>query len=352
MSVRFMDGFDESTPGTALGYLVASSAAKTTLVDHPDGDRQCLVQTSTTSSSHPDLPVESAPRYKASRSVPNDYGDRFGFGVLVSAVRSLSPSTPGVNHCNFVGIETQAGDPIIQVGRASSGVAVVNDNLTDLPFELSVYHFIELEIDKVGLVARAWLNNELLAEIALTGSEGALQYWFGMTTVNVNVPVNTALVRFNDLYESDSQGAENTRRLGKVKVVTRLPDADFAAEFLRDTGDSNASQVRTNDGDASYVYSNQVGTVDLYSNNEALPFPDAPVLAVSVSVSARKEGPDARSVVPMVQVDGADEVGERIDLQIGSYRTGTAMFNVNPKTGQAWDNVSAASAKFGQMLVL
>lgn len=347
MSVRFMDGFDESTPRVADGYAMQGASAVLALVDHPDGDKQVQVQTTSSSA--------SSPYYFIRRNVPNDYGDRFGFGMLVYAARNLASQTPGVDYCNFLGIEI-GSDPysnIIRIGRNTSGFTVINDEATTVPFELLVYHFIELEVDKIALVARAWLNNQVVGEIPLTGNEADLRYWFGMTQgyVATGSP-GTPLVRFNDLYESDSQGAENTRRLGKVKVVTRLPDSDFTAEFLRDSGDSNASQVRTNDGDASYVYTNQSGSVDLYNNADPLPFPEAPVLAVSVSVSARKEGPDARSVVPMIQVDGADEVGERIDLQIGTYQTGTSVFNVNPKTGQAWDNASAASAKFGQMLVL
>lgn len=344
MSVRFMDGFDESVPQAQEGYTLSVTRTTADLVSHPDGDLQLRIvngdfQTNTKS-------------WKAYRDIADNYGDRVGFGMLVNVLRNLAEDVGTKPWCVFLGIQTAAGQNILSMGRSTSGFVVINDVVTAFPFELSVYHFLELELDKVALVARAWMNNQLVGEVPLTGSEGALRYWFGVDAAAFGNGSTVPLAYFNDLYESDGQGAENNRRLGKVKVVTRLPLTDFATEFLRNGGTSNAGQVRTNDGDTSYVYTNQAGSVDLYANDDPLPFADAPVLAVSVTVSARKEGPDARSVVPMIQVDGADEVGARIDLQINNYRSGTAIFNVNPKTGQAWDNASAASAKFGQMLVI
>ncbi|MNP96003.1 virion structural protein [Achromobacter phage vB_AchrS_AchV4] len=351
--IRFMDGFDQEVPAFENGWGVESSLSRMELATSPDGDKMLDAKGLFGSN------VKSYLRLR--RAVPADWGDRFCIGFLVRPVRSQAPTQDNLNEIQLAQIDgnpTAGAQGLITFGMAVNGGQVfctLNGELTAIPMEYgNVYHFVELEIDKVALVARAWLNNELVGTKPITGQETLLSYWIGFSNLDAVSTVDASIAYFNDFYESDGTTALNNLRIGKVKVVTRQPQADAVTEFSRGAGASNASQVAdlTPDGDASYVYSNLAGAVDLYTNGDALPYPDAPVLAVAVSVSARKEGPEARSVAPMIQVDGSDEIGERVNLKVTSYTRGTTVFNANPNTGGAWDGPSAAGARFGQTLVV
>jgi len=346
MAIRFMDGFDQEVPSFANGWAVSHNGLKLELLRSPDGDNMLDAKTT--------APTAGTKNFmRLSRDVGAGWGDRFCIGFLLRPLRGAE-----VQFAQIDTRPTKGEHGLITFGWKSSGgqmFCTLNGELTGVPMEFgNVYHFLELELDKVALVARAWLNNELVGTVPITGQEVDLSYWIGFQNVDVLGGEVSALY-LNDFYESDGTTDLNNQRIGKVKVVTRSPKLDAVTEFLRTKGDSNASQVAdpaSPDGDASYVYSNQAGAVDLYTSNEALPFPDAPVLAVAVSVSGRKEGPESRAVAPMIQVDGADEIGARVNLRVAVYERGTTIFNANPKTGGAWDAQSAAGARFGQTLVL
>jgi hypothetical protein len=342
MAVTFMDGFDQQIPNLAAGYILESNRASLTLMASPDGDN--MLQVGMTAGT-----AAVAAYQHIRRKVPTGWGNRFGFGVLVNVARSGAFQIAQIDND-----PTSGAQGIITFGKDASNFCTINGVATEIAFELSVYHFLELELDKVALVARVWLNNELVGTAPMTGTETKLSYWFGFDTVNTST-IATNVAYFNDHYVSDGNSTLNNQRVGKVKVVTRLPQTDFVTEFTPLSGASNAAMVDdpgAPDGDTTYVFGNLEGTVDLYNNTDDLPFPDAPVLAVAVTVVARKEGPEARSVAPQVQVDGADAVGDRVSLLVGSYTTGTTVFNANPKTGGTWDASSAAAAKFGQVLVV
>lgn len=353
MAIRFMDGFDQEVPAFDNGWAIESSLSKLELVNSPDGDKMLDVKGLFGSN------VKSWMRMR--RAVAAGWGDRFCIGFLLRPVRLNVSTQENLNELQLAQIDgnpTAGAQGLITFGIASSGGQVfctLNGEITAIPIEYgNVYHYVELEIDKVALVARAWLNNELVGTRPITGQETNLSYWIGFSNLDAVSSQDATIAYFNDFYESDGLTTLNNLRIGKCKVVTRSPKVDAVTEFSRNQGTSNASQVAdpVPDGDASFVYANLAGAVDLYTNPDALPYPDAPVLAVAVSVSARKEGPEARSVAPMIQVDGADEIGDRVNLKVTSYTRGTTVFNANPKTGAAWDGQSAAGARFGQTLVL
>jgi hypothetical protein len=347
MAIRFMDGFDQETPAATNGWTLAHNGAKLELVVSPDTDNMLSVKTL------PPTQQGQKNYLNLRRDVDAGWGDRFCIGFLLRPTRGGS-----IQFAQIDTRPTKGAQGLITFGYefvGGQGFCTLNGELTGVPMEYgNVFHFLELELDKVALVARAWLNNELVGTVPITGQEADLAYWIGYQNVDVQGGEAQAIF-INDFYESDGTTDFNNQRIGKVKVVTRSPQADAVTEFLRTKGDSNASQVAdpaNPDGDTSYVYSNMAGAVDLYTNNDPLPFPDAPILAVAVSVAGRKEGPEARAVAPMIQVDGADEIGARVNLRVAAYERGTTIFNVNPKTGGAWDTQSAAGARFGQTLVL
>jgi len=348
MAVIFFDGFDEaewnSHSALLYGWTVQVSGMTQPEMLPVSGGHALRLKTTNTSGTS---------RYcRLQRDITHNWGDWFGIGFRINhRVRRPNLTFATI----FALAENGSTTRIVDLMVASNGLCHVNGEPSEanVIMEQNIENFLELELDKVAQEARVWLNNTLVGIAPLVGDEANLRVRIGVE--GVDNFTNSTIVDIDDFYVADGTGTVNTRRLGKVKVVQRLPQSDLVAQFQRDSGDSNASQVSDTgapSSDTTYVYSNEPGTTDLYTNSDPLPYEDAPVLAVGVAVIGRKEGADSHELVPIIQSGGAQEVGPRIALMAGSFRGGLGVFNTDPSTGEAWDANAAAQAAFGQQLVV
>lgn len=220
---------------------------------------------------------------------------------------------------------------------------------------MNTWNYVEVQLDLVSGKARLWCNNRLVLECSLSDmpngvrrtDANALRYVFGTATSSGG---NTTVFAIDDLYVVDGSGTTNNVRLGNCQIITRRPERDVQADFMRDKGDSNASQVDDviSDGDESFVYASEQGSTDLYANDEAVP--DYPVHAVQVSVNARRTGGDSRGIAPFIQSGTSTRVGNNVRLHLLEYQTGATVFEVDPQTEARWTKEGVEAMHFGMML--
>lgn len=358
MAVMAMEGFERDY-WTAMNpdlALTRTGAITTARVASSDYGSKLSIQFPAAGGSAQNAVIEIG----NSKSI-SDWGNYFVFGFRFTLALQVAsgPVTIGRIY-NDDGSGTSTGDIIkvsVEYQSASVGVLKINGAVPSsaMVLENNVEYYLEIEVDKVALKARAWLTNQLIGDAPLTGSEAAIGYRFGWRRTDTTAAtIYNNVMYVDDHYSLNGTGTFNTTRLGRVKVIERLPQADATVEFVRDSGTSNASVVADVGDpatDSTFVHSNEAGAVDLYTNSDALPF-DAPVLAIAVSVAARKGGADARAVAPMVESGSADAVGDRINLLVNSVSAGTSVFDFDPATNDAWTQAAAATTKFGQTLVV
>lgn len=347
MAIILMEGFeDDQWDNATYGAAVSRSVTTTNglIVNaHDYGSRLSVVTTSST---------RGARRFRVQGPVVKDWGNIFAFGyradfrtrngIEILELRNVTPSRVLLSVTLMGNMVHVNGEPAQNSYEIENGAE----------------YFVEVEVDKVAAQIRLWFSNTMVHAEPLDGIVEDLTYWFGMSTLpDVELsgsltPNPTVYQYLDDHYALDGNGTTNRNgRIGRVKVVQHLPEADDIVEFDRTGGDSNASQVATYNT-TEYVHSNILGASDLYTNSQELPFPGAPVLAVAVTVAGQKEGPDARSVAPLIKSGIVDEVGERVDLKVTSASGGYSVFNTDPNTNEAWSRESAENVKFGHTLVL
>lgn len=352
MSVIVMEGFEHpffAVNEQVTGWATIGSTGTVQQVDDVEHGKRIRFMTPTTSGNS----YQTTYTRRYVRKVGADWGNYFVMGVRVR-ISGHGGRIAGIHTLNESGA---IGTNLIEFSTGSGGVCLLNDEpvASGLIMETGIDNYLELEVDKVALVCRAWLNNQLVGNVPLDPDVAEIGYWFGIIRTITVGGTSSSICEMDDHYAADGNGAINRSRLGRVKVVMRLPQADQVAEFERLGGASNASQVNDLGNpttDSTYVYSNTEGAVDLYTNSDPLPLTDAPVLAVAVTVVGRKEGPDARAVAPMIKSGLADEVGDRINLYVATMAGGTSVFDLNPETMDAWTREEAENASFGHTLVV
>lgn len=352
MAVIFMEGFEHpywAVDEQINGWRDTGSATVVSQVDDVEHGKRARIGTTWTSGTS--YTANCVRRFY--RTVGADWGDylAIGFRVKVSANNATLANIHRINENGSV------GTTIIEFGTNASGMCMINGATvpSGLLMEPNVDHYLELELDKLSMSGRVWLNNQFIGVVQITEAFDSVGYWIGFVGSRTISQGSYMLAELDDHYVVDGIGSVNRSRLGRVKVVMRLPEDDQVAEFERVSGDSNASQVGDlgdPTADGTYVYSNIEGAVDLYTNSETLPFDEAPVLAIGVTVIGRKEGPDARSLAPLVRSGMVDEVGDRVNLYVTEVAGGMSVFNIDPSTLEPWTRENAEAASFGHTLVV
>lgn len=222
-------------------------------------------------------------------------------------------------------------------------------SLADIPVNT-----VEIEITSSAVTV--WINNVYVGSVnADVASAGAgIRYFktgFGPQLVGQNASGNYYFhSAVSDFYALNGLGTTHNSRLGKVKVVTRLPATDASVTFTRpDTVNSNAevaAQVPPKNSPA--LTGVKEGDTDLYAA-PAFDFTNEAIIATSVNIAGFKTDPSGNDLAPVLSIGGTKYAGSAVSMPIGTSKiaVGQAIFTVNPKTGLAFTKSDLDSTNFG-----
>lgn len=206
------------------------------------------------------------------------------------------------------------------------------------------WYYIELELDKLALECRVYINGSLdmtapLPDSLETADTVALQLAGVNPTNEAGQPppssgVVESIMRYDDWYVSDE-------RMGPLEVRTRFATADVVTDWSTPTGAGphypEVSQQPPTD--SRYITSFETGAVDEFTSDTALPV-DADVLAVAVTARARKGDIDTRALG--IRFDGQEQIQTSLTLDSQWY----VKFFPAP-AGTPWTAAQIEAATFG-----
>ncbi len=147
---------------------------------------------------------------------------------------------------------------------------------------------------------------------------------------------------FDDLYICDGSGTEFNDFLGPQQIQTIRPTSDDTANWDASDVVSHYELINENptDGDASYLYSDTLGTQDLFGYSDVSL---DTINAVRVVTTARIDG----SAWNLVQVcDTGTEATEHVAISSTSYGVSEWIMLSDPD-GSSWTTTTLNAAKFG-----
>lgn len=396
MALIFFDGFDTyGTPATpaassiagvagsvpllAANWLGTSPASPTTLniikfgssID-PDGRNWFGFGTATTSASGFN---QTGAKYKVF-DVGSSTGMVFGFKAIISSVSassSIGRFMAGAYCVDLYATYATSGDITISAGQTQSaststwwsigatttsvGTAVTVGTTPSLIIGASVgsaaINTIEVQIDRNSGVLSVWINNAFVGTVTISATNAGLagNTTFGACFASARTTATTStqpLHNITDFYALTTDGATPTSRLGKVKVVTRVPTADVSTAFTRPSGaSSNASVVAQIPPSATnYLTGVNDGDTDMYSST-AFNFSNETIVATALVTSAFKTDPTGNDIAPVLKLTSEHE-GSVVTLPAGtSYTTGMTIFTTNPETGLRFTKAQLDASTFG-----
>lgn len=151
------------------------------------------------------------------------------------------------------------------------------------------------------------------------------------------------------MYVVDSDGTSPTSRLGKVKVVTRVPTGDVLATFTRPSGASTNAAVagQIPPSSSNFLTGIADGDTDLYSA-PAFSFSNESIIATAIMTSGFKTDATGNDVQAALSVDGTVYTGPVTTLPVGTtFATTATIFTTNPATGLKFTKAELDAASFG-----
>lgn len=159
---------------------------------------------------------------------------------------------------------------------------------------------------------------------------------------------------FSDIYLLNGLGTRNTSRLGKVKVVSRVPKTDVTVAFTRpDTANSNASVVGQIPAKLSPALTGtKSGDTDIYAS-DAFAFTNEAIIATSVTTGGYKTDPTGNDIAPVLRIGTTNYVGNTNIVPIGSttMKLEQHIYEVNPATGLPFTKSDLDASRFGVTVV-
>lgn len=253
---------------------------------------------------------------------------------------------PGVNSNILAGNGTA---PTSISGALNNGASVTVGPSTWQP---GLANTIEIQLDNTG-VYTVWVNNLYVgtgnAQVKATGDYGGRGIIFFEGGNSVGSVSGAYPYYITDFYMLDDQPGGPTTRLGKVKVVTRLPTTDVQAQLTRPSGaPSNASVAASVPPTASnYLTGVADGDTDLYSGN-AFNFSNEAIIATALVTSGYKTDVTGNDVAGVLKIGSTVYEGAKLQLAVGTtYKTGMSIFTTNPATGLKFTKADLDNAPFG-----
>lgn len=234
---------------------------------------------------------------------------------------------------------------------ANTSPATVTAQIGPSSFNKAVANTVEIQIVKSTGVVTIWVNNAYVG--TYTNLPGTVTYpsqvHFGeWTTLNQSSQA-VSPVYVTDFYAVDSGGAAPTARLGKVKVVTRVPTADVQATFTRPAGASSNAAVagQIPPSSTNYLTGIEDGDTDLYSA-PAFTFSNESIIATGIITSGYKTDASGNDVAAVLRLGGTVYEGPVVPLVTGAtYASGMTIFTTNPATGLKFTKTELDAAAFG-----
>lgn len=311
----------------------------------------------------------SRPHLLAAFSTKNDpdfgiYANCFGVTLEGQSVWVRPVGRPGVigPQCGAFTGAFPANTFVEQVPGGVTGILIgttnyiwtTSGNLKDL-----ASNTVEIQITKDGKLT-VWINNLFVGSLNFTPNS-----WIGnIQHVKINAlpqfyqPGQNALINMfigaTDLYVLNGLGTRNNTRLGKVKVVSRLPTTDVSVAFTRpDTQNSNsavASQVPP--ANTPSLTGLKEGDTDLYSSG-AFAFTNEAIIATAVTTTGFKTDPSGNDIAPVLAVTGTKYVGDNNSVPISQaqMKQKQHIYEVNPKTGLPFTKTDLDATTFGVTVV-
>lgn len=151
----------------------------------------------------------------------------------------------------------------------------------------------------------------------------------------------------DNLYVLDTTGSDNNDFLGVCSVDFLSVDGDGSSSDWTPSAGSNYQCVDDvpADGDTSYVSSDQLGDVDLYTFT-ALGH-SRPIKAAQLVSVARKEDSGVAAITNKTKVGGVVRSATTVGDLTTSYGSIRSVMEKNPDTSAAWAAADFSSSEFG-----
>ncbi|WP_413289874.1 hypothetical protein [Bdellovibrio sp. HCB337] len=352
MALRFLEGFEEytTTTGNALGtevVLMRSHSGYRWNYWYRGSDMELngslyrSPQSSPTAkslylrNSHLDLALPSVSEIFIGIAVHLNSPGTF---LTLSSTNSTSASLPTtgirLRRHESSGFEVVAGNTGVNLAPTTSPCMPLNTwSYVELYYKFGASGDIQVRIEGVEVLNLTGIDTRggaaSIQNLALCSTSSAILYYF------------------DDLYLCDATGTVNNTFLGPIAVQTRMPTADSAVAFTRNTGTSNFSCVNEipHNGATSYVSSATAGSRDLYETADLSGTGLGPIAGIQCNVRGQALGSSANLALTIESPKGA---------QIGATKTQTsaawiADFDIFEKQadGSDWTAADVNNTKIG-----
>lgn len=288
-----------------------------------------------------------------------------GFGVVMDInnkvyIRAIAPGSYGTGvYATGVfptGTFVDTTDGFIGVSNFVTGVAAATGITPSI--ELLAPNTVEIQYTALGKIS-VWINNQFVgtATFAAPASYTAVRYMKLNCLGQQNFGNGGNYYYFTgvtDIYVLNGLGTKNTTRLGKVKVVSRLPQTDSSVQFVRpDTSNSNASVVSQSPVLISpALIGSKTGDTDLYGSS-AFNFTNEAIIATAITTVGYKTDPSGNDIAPVLNVAGTNYVGNSNTLPVSTtlMKSEQCIYEINPSTGLPFTKAELDATTFGVTVV-
>lgn len=268
-----------------------------------------------------------------SKVLPSTYTELIcGFGVRITGGNDKQ-------FFNFGGAGGVGIDSLNRLTLIDSLGAVVATGTHQLNHD--VWYYIEIRIDCSGGEAEVHFNG--FPEIASTSGDFDTSIGYVKWVWQY---VGAAMVQVDDVYVNDTTGGVNDTFWGDMVVQTFFPVADGSyTDFTPKTGTDHYPMVDETsfDGEATYVYDNNVGDKDSYSVGPALA--DTTIYSVQLNLAARKQDAGSRAAKALILQSGTDYLSSAYPLST-DWAIYTWILDKDP-AGATWLYTTVNSDEYG-----
>lgn len=272
---------------------------------------------------------------------------RYAFDLVISNPTQVATTgtvyayrlPTSVNASNVASIETTTGSTLVPVGQSN--------------FNFNIMNTVEVMFDKTTGIVSVWINNTFVANATLTPNAAAELGCGFMFSEHCDYTAVGGNSRFpgcyTDLYVVDNTGTAPTSRLGKVKVVTRVPTADAAVSWVKPVGAATNASVAASIPPVSgnYLSGVAVGDSDLYSSG-AFNFSNESIIATAVVTSGYKTDVTGNDMAALLKIGNTTYEGPKVTLPVSAaFTTAQTIFTLNPATGLKFTKAELDAANFG-----
>lgn len=270
-----------------------------------------------------------------------------GSGRCFMAVADGDPTDPAAGQ---VGLFINGSAQIearrnVGVGNTSAGTLLGTSTNT---LSSNTWYFIELVVtvhNSAGVV-QVWVNGTKTNWIDLTGVDSQQTGNAYSNSVGLGYQSGQNL-DIDDVHTISGTGGTVTARLGDVKCVAALPDADGATnDFTRSTGASNFGVVdeAAPNGDTDYNESTNIGDIDLYGFANLANV--GVIYGVNVMTFNKKTDVTTADVQNVARIGSTNYLGTQRALAT-SYGYNVDLHETSPATSAAWTAAEVNGAQFG-----